>query len=82
LAGGYTLAQAAWGNVDAIGGFRLFTVTPKTDFNLAVQFFGPRGNAGPVFGGSGQLSVSQDIWNGIAGIRGRINLGQSRFFLP
>jgi hypothetical protein len=82
LAGGYTLAQDAWGNVDVIGGFRLFTVTAKTDFNLAVQFFGPRGNAGPVFGGSGQLSASQDIWNGIAGVRGRINLGQSKFFLP
>jgi len=31
---------------------------------------------------NGRLSGSQDIWNGIIGIRGRLRLGEGGFFLP
>jgi hypothetical protein len=30
----------------------------------------------------GTLADSANIWNGIAGVRGRINLGTSGFFVP
>jgi hypothetical protein len=82
LAGGYTLAAGPWGNIDALAGFRYLGVEARTDYNLAVTLQGPRGNAGPSFGGAGRLSGNQDIWNGIIGVRGRVNIGASSFFLP
>lgn len=82
LAGGYTLASGDWGNVDVIGGFRFFGAEAETNYTLAVQLFGPRGQAGPSLGGSGRFSASQDIWNGIIGVRGRLRLGDSGLFVP
>jgi hypothetical protein len=69
LAGGYTVLQGDWGNLDVIAGLRLLTVNATTNFNLTVTFAGPRGN-GATFGGIGGVSGSQNIWNGIGGIRG------------
>jgi hypothetical protein len=82
LAGGYTLASGPWGNVDAIGGFRYLGIDATTNYNLSVQLVGPRGNAGPTFGGGGRLSASDNIWNGIVGLRGRLSLGEGGFFVP
>src|SRR5579875_556423 len=82
LAGGYTALQGNWGNLDLLAGFRLLAVNSTTDFNLLLTLTGPRGN-GATFGGAGRsVSGSQDIWNGIAGFRGNIRLGTSRFFVP
>jgi len=41
----------------------------------------PRGN-GATFGGLGGISGGGDIWNGIAGFRGRIRLGNIGLFIP
>ncbi|MBR0672414.1 hypothetical protein [Neoroseomonas soli] len=82
LAGGYTVAAGSWGNVDVLAGFRYLGIEATSDYNLAVTLVGPRGNAGPTFGGAGRLSGRDDIWNGIVGVRGRINIGQSGFFVP
>ncbi|MBP0463913.1 hypothetical protein J5Y09_08325 [Roseomonas sp. PWR1] len=82
LAAGYTLATGSWGNVDVLAGFRYLGVEATTDYNLAVTLLGPRGNAGPSFGGVGRVSGRDDIWNGIFGVRGRINIAQSGFFVP
>jgi hypothetical protein len=81
LAGGYTLAQGDWGNVDAMVGFRLFAMSSTTNYILGTTIAGPRGN-GDTFGGMGSLSASADVWNGIAGLRGRIRLGDTLFFVP
>ncbi len=81
LAGGYTVLQGGWGNLDVIAGLRLLAVNATTDFSLALSITGPRGN-GATFGGTGGISGSQDIWNGIAGIRGRIRLGNTPLFIP
>lgn len=82
LAGGYTVASGAWGNVDVLAGFRYLGIDSTTDYNLAVTLVGPRGNAGPTFGGAGRLSATDNIWNGIVGVRGRINIAESGFFIP
>jgi hypothetical protein len=82
LAGGYTVASGTWGNVDVLAGFRYLGVDSTTNYNLAVTLVGPRGNAGPTFGGAGRLSDSDNIWNGIIGVRGRINIAQSGIFIP
>lgn len=82
LAGGYTVLQGTWGNLDLLAGFRLLAVSARTNFSLGLTVIGPRGN-GATFGGAGRsISDSQEIWNGIGGIRGNIRLGESHFFVP
>jgi hypothetical protein len=82
LAGSYTAAAGAWGNVDVLAGFRYLGIEATTDYNLALTVVGPRGNAGPTFGGGGRLSGRDNVWNGIVGVRGRLNLGGGGFFVP
>lgn len=81
LAGGYTVFNGDWGNFDLIAGFRYLGVSANTDYNLALMVVGPRGN-GATFGGSGGISGNGDIWNGIAGFRGRIRLADTGLFIP
>ncbi len=78
LAGGYTVLEGGWGNLDVIAGFRLLAVNATTGFDLAATFTGPRGNAG-VLTGSGTVSASRD---GVGGVRGRIRIPSSYFFVP
>jgi hypothetical protein len=82
LAGGYTAASGAWGHLDVLAGFRYLGVEARTDYNLTVTLQGPQGASGPSFGGAGRLSGNDDIWNGIIGLRGRLNIGESSFFVP
>jgi hypothetical protein len=81
LAGGYTLARGDWGNFDAIAGFRLLSESTRVNYSLGITITGPRGN-GATFGGVGGVSASADIWNGIAGVRGRVRIGDTPFFVP
>ena len=70
-----------WGNLDVIAGFRYLGVNAKSNYNLAFNVTGPRGN-GATFGGHGSISGSGDIWNGIGGFAGRISLGHTGLFIP
>jgi hypothetical protein len=81
LAGGYTVLDGSWGNLDVIAGFRYLKVNATTDFSLALTLTGPRGN-GATFGGIGSLSSSDGIWNGIGGVRGRIRINDTGLFVP
>jgi hypothetical protein len=46
-----------------------------------VSITGPQGN-GISLGGIGYAGTIQNVWNGIAGIRARVKLGESGFYLP
>jgi hypothetical protein len=81
LAGGYTLAQGGWGNLDVIAGFRLLAIDTTVDYSLGVTIAGPRGN-GATFGGVGGVSGSGTVWNGIGGFRGSLRVGDGGFFIP
>jgi hypothetical protein len=81
LAGGYTVLQGDWGNLDLIAGIRLLAVNVRTDYNLALTLTGPRGN-GATFGGIGGVTASRTIVDGIGGIRGRIAIPGSPLFVP
>jgi len=81
MAGGYTAASGSWGNFDVIGGFRYFGADVRTDYALSADIAGP-GSQGVALARNGRLSGSQDIWNGIIGVRGRLRLGDSGFFVP
>jgi hypothetical protein len=86
LAGGYTVAEGAWGTVDLLAGFRLLYVSETTNFLLATVVTRPDGTV--ALGKSGSLPASRDIWNGIGGVRGRVYLadvdwfGGGRIFVP
>ncbi len=81
LAGGYTVLQGPWGNLDLLAGLRLLAVNTTTNFSLNFTVTGPRGN-GATFGGVGGISGAQNIWDGIGGIRGRIRLSDTALFIP
>ena len=86
VAGGYTVAEGNWGNVDLIAGVRLLAIDSATNFSLAVDITRPDGSI--ALGRSGNLSVSKSVWNGIGGVRGRVYLGDGdwfgggKFFVP
>lgn len=79
LAPGYTVLQGAWGNVDIQAGFRVFALSTRTSVQLVSDVTGPR--AGEVFARTGRLSASDQVWDGIVGVRGRFNLGHG-FYVP
>lgn len=79
LAPGYTLAEGSWGNVDIQAGFRVLAVSTRTSYQLATDVTGPR--AGEAFARNGRLSASDQVWDGIVGLRGRFNLGRG-FYVP
>jgi hypothetical protein len=81
LAGGYTVVQGDWGNFDVLAGVRFLGMNAGTDYDLALTVVGPRGN-GTTFGGGGSISGSTNVWNGIAGFRGRIRLPVDGLFVP
>jgi hypothetical protein len=81
LAGGYTVVQRDWGNLDLIAGTRLLWVNSKTDFNLALRVTGPLGN-GATFGGVGDVSLDRTVVDGIVGLRGRIRFPDMPLFVP
>jgi hypothetical protein len=81
LAGGYTVLQRDWGNLDLIAGFRLLAVNARTDFSLALMITGPRGN-GATFGGIGDVTASKTVADGIGGFRGRIRVANTPLFIP
>jgi hypothetical protein len=86
LAGGYTVAEGNWGNVDLIAGVRLLAIDDATNFSLAVDITRPDGSI--ALGRSGSLSANKSVWNGIGGVRGRVYLGDGdwfgggKFFVP
>jgi hypothetical protein len=81
LAGGYTVVEGSWGNLSVIAGFRYADIDARTDYNLALSVTGPRGN-GATFGGPGSISGDGHLWNGIAGFRGHMRLGDTGLFIP
>lgn len=79
LAPGYTVLEGAWGNLDLQAGFRVLSLRSRTDVQLVTDITGPR--QGETFSRTGRLSANEQIWDGIVGVRGRIELG-SGFYLP
>ncbi len=80
LAGGYNVVQAKAAVLDIFGGFRYFGIDASVDWALTVAINNPYG--GQAFPRSGSVSQSEDLWDGIVGTRGRINLGNGNWYLP
>jgi hypothetical protein len=80
LAGGYTLAGGEWGNIDAVVGTRMLFVSDTTDYALGADILLPDRTIG--LSRIGSLSLSATKVEGIGGVKGRINIPNSRFYIP
>jgi hypothetical protein len=74
LAGGYSVAHTPTSNLDVLAGFRFAGLSTSLDW----QFAGPAG----LLPASGSVSDSVDLWEGIIGARGRVQLGNSAWYVP
>lgn len=80
LAGGYTLLQGGWGNLDAVAGMRMLSLDSTTNYQLNTDILAP--NRTIALSRNGGLSVNKTYVNAIGGVTGRINIPDSLFYLP
>jgi hypothetical protein len=79
LAGGYAALRTPSVMLDVIGGFRYLGIEAKTDWQLAATVPGPGGQTFPA---SGSVSKRTDLLDAIIGIRGRVRLDDTSWFVP
>ena len=80
LAGGYTLLEGGWGNLDAVVGARMLNVGATTNYLLSADIYGPNRTLALSRGGS--VSIGRTYFEGVGGVAGRIDIPNSRFFVP
>ena len=80
VAGGYTLLQGGWGNLDAVAGIRTLFMSATTNYTLAADILAP--NRTIALSRSGSLNLGVTKVEGIGGVKGRINIPNSKFYLP
>lgn len=74
LAGFYNVVNSPSATMDVVAGLRYFKVKSSLDWQLS----GPVGQ----FPQSGSYSEKHDLLDGIVGIRGRLNIGEGKWFVP
>jgi hypothetical protein len=79
LAGSYTVARSKTSSLDVLLGLRYFTIDVTTDWNLSGPIPGPGEQS---FARTGSIKKSEDLWDGIIGVRGRIGLGSGKWGIP
>jgi opacity protein-like surface antigen len=80
LAGGYTVLQGDWGNLDAVAGLRMLFLGSTTNYQFTSAIHLPDETV--ALAKSGTLSFGVTKPEGIGGITGRINIPNSKFYLP
>ena len=70
---GYTLVSSERGNFDLHLGFRMLDMDSEVELSLT-------GDLLPIDEGA-KLQVSETLWDGVVGVKGRINLGEN-WFIP
>lgn len=76
---GYQIIDAKHLKTDLIVGARYLWLEADLDWRLTGDV---TAGGGQSFARSGSVEQHGDIWNGIAGIKGQISLGDSHWFLP
>lgn len=79
LTGGYAALTDARNSLDVIAGVRYFRMHAKTNWQLSAVVTGPGGSA--PFTATGVIDKSDDLWTGIIGVKGRMMLGPSNWFV-
>jgi len=80
LFGSYRLVEGSTLTLDGVGGVRYFGLKASTEWQLAAAVNGP--GPGQTLARSGRISEREDIWDAVVGIRGRVALGNSHWFVP
>jgi len=80
LAGGYAAVRDPHVSVDVIGGLRYLRLEATTDWQLSATVSGPAG--AQAFAGSGSITKSEELWDAIIGVRGRVRIGEGKWFVP
>ncbi len=80
LAGGYTVVQGDWGNLDAVIGLRMLFLGSTTNYGLTSAITLPNGTI--ALSKDGTLNIGETRAEGIGGITGRINIPNSQFYVP
>jgi hypothetical protein len=80
LAGGYTLLQGDWGNLDAVVGLRMVAFNSTTDYQLDADIQAP--NRTLALSRGGTLNINKAYFDAIGGLSGRITIPNSKFYLP
>jgi hypothetical protein len=80
VAGGYNLVQGPKASLDVMAGARYLHLKATTDWRLTATVTDPIG--GGVFPAAGSVTESGDIWDGIVGVKGRLGLGEGKWFVP
>ena len=78
--GGYAAVQDPRSTLDVIGGFRYFDLKATTDWQLSATVTGPAG--AQTFARTGNVTKSEELWDAIVGVKGRVRLGQGNWFMP
>jgi hypothetical protein len=78
--GAYTVASGPWGNVDLLAGMRMLGIGSSTNYLLTENISTPAG--GVALSRTGSLGLGKDYWEGVGGVRGRINIPNSNFYVP
>jgi hypothetical protein len=80
VAGGYNLVQDPKLSLDLIGGARYLSLEADTSWQLTATIPGP--GPGQSFPASGSVTEKGDNWDGIVGVKGRVKLGEAKWFVP
>ena len=80
LLGSYRLIEGSTITLDGVGGVRYFGLKATTDWQLAAEVNGP--GPGQTLARSGRISEREDILDAVIGVRGRVALGNSHWFVP
>jgi hypothetical protein len=80
LAGGYSAMQTRRLTLDVLGGVRYLGIRARSDWQLTATVTGPGGSQ--TFPASGSVSERADLWDAIVGVRGRVRLGDAKWFVP
>jgi hypothetical protein len=80
LAGGYTLFEGDWGNLDAVAGLRMLAISSTNNYQLNADILAP--NRTIALSRNGTINVDRAYFDGIGGLTGRIKIPHSRFYLP
>lgn len=81
MVGGYSVVREPGATVDLIAGFRYLWLEASANWNLDAALTGPNGHT-IVFPRSGNVSKSQSVTTGIVGVKGRVRLGETNWFVP
>jgi hypothetical protein len=80
IAAATTVAYSDRGSLDVLSGLRYFDVKASSDWQLAATVSAPGGGA--TFPASGGVSQREQLWDWIIGVRGRVRIGEGRWFAP